>query len=242
MPQEAFAAFPEHNRREAERKHLFGLGKPIVSIDNEANGYRIVGVGNTALWSKNWQTFHEFLFYNITRALSADFGNRELAKPFDQRHPVLQWYEHVCAHKRKTVTQQGVPAWGISTGPVQSYMSLAYDLFTVEDNATLHAQLVRRIQNKDQFHGAIHELKVIASFIRAGFDIEFENERDEKTTHHEFSGLHRASQKSYSSRPKRAIVKACLGKPGKSSTERHSAPTLGVIFRGRSSSGPFIPG
>ncbi len=214
VPPEIVAAVAEHNRREIERQKLFGLGRSPVWFDDEAHGYRMVAVGGTLFWSQQWKTFHDFLLHYIKIALTGDFGNRELAKPFEERHPVLQWYQHLCDHQRRTIIQPGEPVWAISTGPVQSYLSLAYDLFTVAQNATLHAQLVKRLQHKDQFHGAVHELKVIASFIRAGFDIEFEDEQDERTTHHEFSALHRASQAAYSVEAKARHRDGVLGKAG----------------------------
>ncbi len=214
IPPEALAAFAEHNKRETERQNLFGLGRPLVTFSDEAHGYRIVGVGKRLFWSQRWKTFHDFLLHYIKTALTADFGNRELAKPFEERHPVLQWYQHLCDHQRRTIAQPGEPVWVISTGPVQSYMSLAYDLFTVAQNATLRDQLVKRLQHKDQFHGAVHELKVIASFFRAGFDIEFENEQDGRTTHHEFSALHRGSQVVFSVEAKARHRDGILGKAG----------------------------
>src|SRR6185437_14628039 len=61
---------------------------------------------------------------------------------------------------------------------------------------------------------AVHELKVVASFIRAGFDIEFEDEADERTTHHEFSARHRASQESFSVEAKARHRDGVLGKAG----------------------------
>lgn len=207
----------EHQRREATRQNLFGLGRPLVTFADETHGYRFVAVGSELHWSRRWKTFHDFLLFYVRHALTDEFGNAELAKPFAERHPILQWYHHVCDHQRRTITQPGEPVWAISTGPVQSYVSLAYDLFTVAQNATLHAQLLKRLRNKDQFHGAVHELKVIASFIRAGFDISFENERDSTTTHHEFSALHRASGASYSVEAKARHRQGVLGQAGDTS-------------------------
>jgi hypothetical protein len=151
VPPEILSALAEQQRREATRQNLFGLGRPPVTFADDAQGYRFVAVGSELHWSPRWKTFHDFLLFYIRHALTSEFGNAELAKPFAERHPILQWYHHVCDHQRRTITQPGEPVWAISTGPVQSYASLAYDLFTVAQNATLHAQLLKRLRNKDQF-------------------------------------------------------------------------------------------
>jgi SEC-C motif len=217
VPPEILSALAEHQRRETARQNLFGLGRPLVTFADQAHGYRFVAVGGELHWSPRWKTFHDFLLYYIKRALTPEFGNEELAKPLSERHPILQWHQHVCDHQRRTITQPREPVRAISTGPAQSYVSLAYDLFTVAQNATLHARLLKRLRNKDQFHGASHELKVIASFIRAGFDIAFENERDGTTTHCEFSALHRASGAYYSVEAKARHRKGILGQAGETS-------------------------
>jgi|ERR1700733_9336056 hypothetical protein len=52
-------------------------------------------------WLKKGSTFFDFLTNYIKTTLGADQGNAELAKPVDQRHPILQWYQGVCASQEK---------------------------------------------------------------------------------------------------------------------------------------------
>jgi hypothetical protein len=36
-------------------------------------------------------------------ALGTEWGNAELLKPFDQRHPILVWYHKLCEQQRLTI-------------------------------------------------------------------------------------------------------------------------------------------
>lgn len=142
------------------------------------------------MWSDRWKTFHDFLLNFIKRTLGGEWGTGEIRKPFAERHPILQWYQHLCDLQRRVELPEDGVASAIITGPVRAYLSIAWDLFSVAQNAELQAALIKRLKIKDQFHGARHELFVAASFLRAGFKIEFENERDGMSTHSEFTAQH----------------------------------------------------
>src|ERR1700722_1670668 len=89
-----------------------------------------------------------------------------------------------------------------SSWPI-TYLHLAYDLYALDHNAELQNKLLARLRNRDQFTGARYEVYVAATFIRAGFDIEFENEDDGSTTHCEFTATHRRTLKRFSVEAKR---------------------------------------
>ncbi len=65
-------------------------------------------------------------------------------------------------------------------------MLLAYDLYVLRDNMRLQDAVVRRLKNRDQFQGARYELFVAATMIRAGFEIDYEDETDPTSKHPEF--------------------------------------------------------
>jgi hypothetical protein len=54
----------------------------------------------------------------------------------------------------------------------------------------LQAKLVDRIRHVDQFQGARYELTIAATFIRAGFRLELEDESDQNRRHPEFLAVH----------------------------------------------------
>ena len=162
-----------------------GLGKPILS--GAMRGNRFVAVKNRVHYSPKWKTFHDFLFDYLRTALGTEWGNAEISRPEAERHPVVKWYQSVCYYQRTFVKQSGVVASAPMTGVVAAYMNLAYDLYAIDHNAELQEKLLARVRNHEKFSGARYELFVAAKFVRAGFQVEFENEDDRSTTHCEFT-------------------------------------------------------
>lgn len=179
MQRRAEAAYVQRQRQQ-------GLGKPIISAET-SSGHRLVAVKNRLLHSNGWKTFHDFLCHYIKMALDPAWGNTELAKPPEERHPILNWYQKLCAHQKTFITEPGKVASAPMTGAVSAYIHLAYDLYALDHNAELQKKLVARLRNLDNFEGARYEVFVAAMLIRAGFEIEFENEDDRSTSHCEFT-------------------------------------------------------
>lgn len=171
---------------QVQRQRQQGLGKPIISAEI-SSGHRFVAVKNRLLHSKNWKTFHDFLRDYIQISLDPEWGNAEIAKPPEDRHPILNWYQKLCVHQKTFITEPGKVADAPMTGAVAAYMHLAYDLYALDHNAELQKKLVARLHNHDNFEGARYEVFVAAMLIRAGFEIEFENEDDRSTSHCEFT-------------------------------------------------------
>lgn len=184
-----------------QRERQQGLGKPIISA--EFQGHRLVAVKNRLLHSKGWKTFHDFLLDYIKMALGSEWGNAEIAKPLQQQHPVLTWYQKLCDVQRTFITQPGKVSVGTMTGAVAAYMHLAYDLYALDHNAELQEKLLARLRNQDKFTGARYEIYVAALFIRAGFDIEFEDETDGSRTHCEFTATYKRTGRQFSVEAKR---------------------------------------
>lgn len=211
IPRQVQDAMNHHEAMRVQRERQQGLGNPIVSA--EALGHRFVAVKDRLLYSKKWKTFHDFLCDYIKMAMGSDWGNAELAKPLDQRHPILAWYYHLCLHQQQYVKQPGKVHSAKMTGAVAAYMHLAYDLYALDHNAELQEKLIGRLRDRDNFAGARYEVFVAASLIRAGFEIEFENEDDASRTHCEFTATFRRTSKKFSVEAKhRAGNKFRLGR------------------------------
>ena len=178
-----------------QREIQEGLGRPIIS--ELIDGVRYILVGETVMHSKSWNTFHDFLFDYIKKALGQEWGNAELKKKFPERHPILQWYFEVCK-----VQQQFFAPGRISsapmTGVVRAYLELAYSLYLLAHNVYVQERLIERIKNKDQFLGAQYEVFVAATLIKAGFDLEFEDEDDTSISHCEFTATYRETGAKFS--------------------------------------------
>jgi hypothetical protein len=179
-----------------QRERQQGLGNRIVS--GEAFDQRFVAVKNRLLFSKKWRTFHDFLFDYIKQVLATDWGNAELAKPLERRHPILVWYHHLCMHQQRFSKGPDKLYSMPATGAVSAYLHLAYDLYTLDHNVELQKKLVVRLRNNDNFPGARYEVFVAATLIRAGFKINFENEGDRTTSHCEFTATFQRSGRSFS--------------------------------------------
>lgn len=194
-----------------QRERQQGLGKPIISA--EAFGQRFVAVRNRLLHSQKWLTFHDFLNDYIKMAIGEDWGNAELAKPLEQRHPILVWYHYLCDHQRHFIKEPGKVNSASMTGAVAAYMHLAYDLYALDHNAELQEKLIQRLHDHNNFDGARYEVFVAATLIRAGFELAFENEDDRSRSHCEFTATFNRTGKSFSVEAKhRAGNKFGLGR------------------------------
>lgn len=188
--------FEKHKVQELQRQKQQGLGRPIISMDYK--GYRFVAIGNQLHYGK-WQSFADFLADYIKQTLGSDWGNAEIAKPLAERHPLLQWYDKLChlqaAHAKEPGTLFSTPM----TGAVSAYNRLAYNLYLIAHNGTdIQTQLIARLKNKENFQGAFFETQVAAWLIKAGFELEFEDESDRTSRHCEFTATYMATGEKYS--------------------------------------------
>lgn len=187
------------NRAQAaqvQRQRQQGFGKPIIST--VASGSRVVAVKNRLFHSKNWLTFHDFLGDYIKMAMGVEWGQAELAKPFDQRHPILVWNHHRAEQLNRGSKEPGKVHSLPMTGAMAAYLRLAYDLYALAHNVELQERLVNRLRNVDNFSGARYEVLVAANLIRAGFELEFENEDDGSTSHCEFTATYKKTGRKFS--------------------------------------------
>lgn len=159
-----------------QRQQQQGFGKSIVSTVFQ--GYRIVAVGSKLFHSKTWKTFHDFLYDYIKMLLGSDWGNAELKKSREERHPILNWYHDATVYMNAFIKERGKVHDAPATGVVSAYLGLAYDLYSLEHNAKVQSILLNRLKNRKQFYGAFYETYMAGALIRAGFDIEFEDETD----------------------------------------------------------------
>jgi hypothetical protein len=193
-------ALAERQAKETRRRQQQGLGRPIVST--EFADHRVVAVGNTLHWSKRWKTFHDFLFDYLKEIFGREWGAKEQAKPVDKRHILLRWaYEIGECRKAQIALQPNTEILSTPSTPVlTAYLSLAYNLYLMKHNAKLQKALIVRLKNPDEssFHGAYYETYVAGTFIKAGYEITFENEQDGSATHCEFVASSKTTSRKFS--------------------------------------------
>lgn len=191
----------------------YGYGREIASCEHE--GYRLVAIGSRFSYSKTWLTFHDSLMDYIKGIVGVDWGNSEIAKPLKDRHVIMQWYDDVCAFQREHIKVPGQVHTAVMTGSIAAYVSLSYDLYTLQHNIGLPEPLVTRLKHPQLFQGARYELYVAAALVRAGFVVEIEDETDVTTTHCDFAATCRLTGKNYSVEVKSRHRKGLLGRPGR---------------------------
>jgi hypothetical protein len=208
---EMIRALEAHYAKERIRQEQQGLGKPIIAA--RFNDHQIVAIGKTVHWSAKAKTFPDFLGEYIKRVLGSDgWGNTELAKPFEQRHTLLQWYDAYCRYQAATIKTPGEVSSAVMTGVVACYLGTAYSLYLLDHNVELQARLVRRLKNPKDFQGAYYELIVANALIRAGFELTLEDETDPSTKHCEFAAVSQRTGKKYWVEAKMRAVVGLLGK------------------------------
>lgn len=181
----------EHEAAERKRVEKFGHIRPAIHADYR--GYKVVAIGDQVVFSKAWRTFPDFLADYIKRALKPAWGKAEIVKPLVQRHPIMQWYDGMCRFQ-KSVQAGADGLFGfVPNGPTRAYLLLAYDLYTLRHHMALQASVVKRLKHQDQFQGSRHELFAAATCIRAGYDIEYEDDRDGTRKHPELIATHRTT-------------------------------------------------
>jgi hypothetical protein len=219
-------AFERHKANEQIRQQQQGLGRPIVSF--ELGGQRIVAVGDTIYHSPKWKVFPDFLSDYMKIIIGGDWGNAELAKPFEERHPIVQWYDGYCHFQRSMGLGDGEIKSGPVTGVGACYLGLAYNLFLLKHNVELQERLIKRLKDRSNFQGAYYELIVAGTLIRAGYDLVLEDETDGATKHCEFSALSKATGKKYWVEAKMRGVAGVMGKTSNDGTAQ-ADPTSELI-------------
>ncbi len=195
------AAAAEHQRKEQQ-----GLGRPISSTQMDET--RFVTVGGRVLHSRAWKTFHDFLSSYLVDALGSEWLKIATLASLPHQHAVATWYSRYLALQKQHEDPQREIHSAPLTAAAQEWLKLAYDAYCLEHNAEVQRTLLHRLKHPQQFPGARHETFVAASLLRAGFDIEFEDENDGRSTHCELTAIHKTSGHRFSVEAKRRFVDA----------------------------------
>lgn len=198
--------------KEYQRKKQQGLGREIISADFK--GQKFVAVGSELHHSPNWKTFPDFLDYYIKHVLGMGWSKAEFSKKFPDKHPIYQWYDIWLQNRIKEPTSTPGVFANSPMGASTSFYGLAYNLYLIRHNAGIQKELIRRLKLADRsnFHGALYETCVASYFIRAGYDLEFENELDGTKTHCEFTATNKKTGRKFSVEAK-TLAFAKKGKP-----------------------------
>ena len=223
VPPEIELALKRHEAQELIRTQQQGLGRPIIAP--KVGEHQFVFVGDTFHHSKEWNFFSDFLSTYITNVLGGDWGNAEIAKPVEDRHPIMQWYDSYCHFQQSNEKHPDGIYVATATGVVFCYLGLAYNLYLLKHNVELLDRFVTRLKNRKQFQGAYYELIVANCLIRAGCELKLEDETDESSKHCEFSAVSKQTSKKYWVEAKMRSVSGLLGKTDVDGGTSSSKPT-----------------
>ncbi len=186
--------FERHRREEMLREFNFGKIRPIIQVP-EYFGKRMVVVRNRLYWQdkERWKFFSDFLADYSKQKFGKEWLDAQSATSPEDRHTLYVWRQQAYDWQQRQKPQPDGTYAAVPNGPMAACNNFYYDLYTVDDNALLDADLLARLKHRDQFQGALHELFAQATCLRAGFDIIRENERDRKRRHVEFIAVHKAT-------------------------------------------------
>lgn len=130
LPDDILEKIQEHEKRERERITQFGKIRAPLSYD--FHGHKLVVAGSRIHYApvSKWKTFPDFLLEYLSMTLGKEWGQAELAKPFEEQHPVVQWrtkaIEYMRREQEKGQNSQGLYET-VPNGYMAAFLSLSYD-------------------------------------------------------------------------------------------------------------------
>jgi hypothetical protein len=216
LPPEVQVAARGFAARTPSLEHVTQYGHVRPQISCDFHGYRFVVIGGKLIYmpTEQFKFFTDVLLAYVPQLFGREWFDQEIAKAPDLRHPVMQWRVKGMTYMNAQPKFQDNTSCAVPTGPLLAYMNFAHDLYTVDDNARLDSRLIERLKHADQFQGARQELFAEATCLRAGFQIEHENETDGSARHAEFTATHKATGVKISVEVKSKHRPGVLGRAG----------------------------
>ncbi len=176
---------------ETQRRAQQGRGRPIVSW--AAGGSRFITVGQKT-YSGRYGTFHDFLLWYVREKMGREWiagSAREIG------HPILEWID---AHDKMWPKGGGTKHFTAING-TRALLALGYNLYLVEHHYEQHdkpllKRFLKRLRVPSQFFPTLAELNAAAKFLRAGFRLRYEDER-QQGHHPEFVATDPISKKTF---------------------------------------------
>lgn len=151
-------------------------------------GYRFRAIASTLYWRSPKQTFHEFLLEVVKETVGKPWYMGQVGLPEEKRHHILRWFKSHSERSRTVIGNdlyRDGEAWGAAPlGDDLALLALGYDLIHLRHQRALPRRLIDRLTSKRGFQGALYEIAIAATFVRAGFKVEFLNSNPKK--HPEF--------------------------------------------------------
>ncbi len=168
----------KHKISEQYHQQYFGNTPSVNGV--HAYGRMLVAVGGSIYQSNDpnfdWEVPADFLVSYLKSSFGDHWLEGELAKEYREMHEVAKWYTKGVPNLEGKESSR----WSQPNGKALSILHLAYDLFVLESVNQLPDFILDRLRNKQNFNGSRYELFVFATLIRAGFTLEYSDERSGK--------------------------------------------------------------
>ncbi len=167
----------QQKHRISEQYHHTHFGNTMPISSCEFNGRRMVAVRASLFTSDDpkydWENPSDFLASYLKSKLGLQWFSDQLYKDYKNQHEIVKWYTKGISN----IEERNSNAWAKPNGKALALLHLAYDLFILEHEGNLPEFIINRLRNGSNFNGARYELFVFATLIRAGFDIEYSDEK-----------------------------------------------------------------
>lgn len=207
----------KENPPEPFEKGGFLVGRHF--IDEIFQNTRCRAVGSVVYRRPLEETFHTFLFRRLSDILSREWFESEQRKPQADQHPLVQWFDETqkIIESTSSLKSEKKICSVEFTGNMRTLLSIAYDFYSLQHcSANVLPKLLNRLKDKNQFQGARYEIAVGGLVVRAGFDIQWVNDKDK---HCEFIGAHKVTGEKAAFEAKSHHRDGVLGRPGKFNAE-----------------------
>ena len=176
-----------------EQFRSFGTSR--LPLSEVLDDIRFIVAGNKIYRAPAKNTFHQFLMGFGMDRLGRDWIKMGRSTGF--HHPLLQHLQLGTKNIKLSISEKEAPNLYAMNADLFAFLCFSYDLFTIEDNVEIQGKLLKRIRLAENYYGARYELYVAATFVRGGFGIAFENEKN-STSHCEFVATHAKTKKQFS--------------------------------------------
>lgn len=155
-------------------------------------------VWNRLHYRRKTETFHEFLADLVKLTFGKTWCMHQIKMQPEGRHAAVQWWYAWRELTKETAAAEREPA-GVTysadaSGPAMAMLQLGYDFFCLQARNKLPDFLVEKLRRHKSFQGARYEVTAAAILTRAGFEIEFLDEKEVEKKHCEFLATHRDTE------------------------------------------------
>lgn len=168
------------------------VGKPIIQI--KLRSARGIFVGSGYYIRDSRESFQEFLVHQLKHGLGWQWGAHETQKTLDKKHIYLLWLSSFA----NLVRDKTKPEYKIrenlysseANGDSLMLLSFAYDIFTLRNANELPKNKIKQLREWNKFQSTRYEIAIAAVFVRAGFKLEWFDDRTTTNQHGEFIATH----------------------------------------------------